>query len=163
MIFVLNIQFRIPIMTTPPNQWYPMVFFMLFLIHLPGVTSAIQHFLPRKLAGNTPYLDWHKIYSIGRKKKEDWFCTKIGNSPLQMLSVLQHMSNLAGSIQCPTISIGPESPAESQLRGTLQVLLAALMGKETHGPHGAGDRNINSYLLKWGLPRPHQLKFGDKS
>ena len=69
MIFVLNIQFRIPIMTTPPNQWYPMVFFMLFLIHLPGVTSAIQHFLPRKLAGNTPYLDWHKIYSIGRKKK----------------------------------------------------------------------------------------------
>ena len=77
-----------------------------------------------------------------------------------MLSVLQHMSNLAGSIQCPTISIGPESPAESQLRGTLQVLLAAMMGKETHG---AGDRNINSYLLKWGLLRPHQLKFGDKS
>ena len=88
MIFVLKIQFRIPIMTTPPNQWYPMVFFMLFLIHLPGVTSAIQHFLQRKLAGNTPYLDWHKIYSIGRKKK-DWFCTKIGNSPVQMLSVLQ--------------------------------------------------------------------------
>ena len=95
-------------------------------------------------------LDWSK-------KKRIAFARKIGNSPVQMLSVLQHMSNLAGSIQGPTISIGPESPAESQLRGTLQVLLAAL-GKETHG---AGDRNINSYLLKWGLPRPHQLKFGD--
>lgn len=140
-------------MTTPPNKWF-------FSCYFWSICQVWPQGYSTQLAAETcvkhnPYLDWHKMYSIGQKKM--FFERKIGNSPLQMLSVLQHMSNLAGSIQCPTISIGLESPAESQLRGTLQVLLAAL-GKETHG---AGDRNISSYLLKWGLLRPHQLKFGD--